>query len=77
MSTEIAYLPKRLFSVISNEISNQPGYDATIRHLAINKNTKVICQGFTGKQVWLVLPNILEFNVIGNFSFRPSDRIWD
>jgi succinyl-CoA synthetase alpha subunit len=27
------------------------GYDSTVKNIMVNKNTKVICQGFTGKQV--------------------------
>lgn len=31
--------------------ANNGGYESTYKNLMINAQTKVICQGFTGKQV--------------------------
>jgi hypothetical protein len=31
--------------------ANNGGYESTYKNLLINSQTKVICQGFTGKQV--------------------------
>jgi succinyl-CoA synthetase alpha subunit len=36
-----------MFSVSSKAAS----YDKTVKNMLINKQTKVVCQGFTGKQV--------------------------
>ncbi|KAJ3187587.1 Succinate--CoA ligase [ADP/GDP-forming] subunit alpha, mitochondrial [Irineochytrium annulatum] len=41
---------KRLFATTSGS-----GYEASAVNLMINKNTKVICQGFTGKQVGILI----------------------
>lgn len=38
-------------STTQKVISRNASYDATRPALSINKNTKVICQGFTGRQV--------------------------
>ncbi|KAJ3124427.1 succinate-CoA ligase, alpha subunit [Nowakowskiella sp. JEL0407] len=35
---------------VSRRLFSSVGYDATYKNLMINKDTKVICQGFTGKQ---------------------------
>ena len=42
-----------LGSTTQKIVSRNASYDATRPALSINKNTKVICQGFTGKQVSL------------------------
>ena len=76
---------KLFYSSISNKVSiphyaELNGlYDKTIANLAINKTTRVICQGFTGKQVssrfYLVLLVTFTF-YIGNLPFWTSYCIW-
>ena len=41
----------------------------------VSKETKVICQGFTGKQVGMLLDQTIEFDVNENMRGRgPGDR---
>ena len=44
----IKIVAQRMFSSSAKASS---GYDKTVKNMLINKNTKVVCQGFTGKQV--------------------------
>jgi len=37
--------------MFSSSAKAASGYDKTVKNMLINKNTRVVCQGFTGKQV--------------------------
>ena len=43
-----------LIAVSRRSFASQAGYESTVMNLRINKDTKVICQGFTGRQVTFI-----------------------
>ncbi|KAI9316364.1 succinyl-CoA ligase subunit alpha [Dichotomocladium elegans] len=43
-------LTRNAGAIARRNFASQSGYDKTIKNLMINADTKVICQGFTGKQ---------------------------
>lgn len=60
-SSFIILVSNRLFSSASkNQWVFKEPYEATYKNLAISKDTKVICQGFTGKQVKSTLLPLLR-----------------
>ena len=56
--------------LVSKPYSSAAGYEATYPNLAINKNTKVICQGFTGKQGTFHSKHAIEYGtrMVGGIS---------
>jgi hypothetical protein len=52
LNAQLHLAAQRMFS----SVPQGTGYDKTIKNMLINKNTKVVCQGFTGKQVNIGLP---------------------
>ncbi|KAG1085386.1 hypothetical protein G6F42_021420 [Rhizopus arrhizus] len=49
-ATKASSVLRSTLNVARRTYSNQGGYESTYKNLLINKDTKVICQGFTGKQ---------------------------
>jgi hypothetical protein len=55
--------------------SKAAGYDQTVKNMLINKQTKVVCQGFTGKQV--TISSTFYFGaVIAPYGVSPHGSHW-
>ncbi|RKL38084.1 hypothetical protein BFJ72_g7546 [Fusarium proliferatum] len=65
-----SFLPYRSIKYLSTSVPRHQNYDATIANLNIDKDTRVIYQGFTGKAATLNAKDTIEYgtNVVGGVS---------
>ncbi|KAI1027696.1 hypothetical protein LB504_011701 [Fusarium proliferatum] len=65
-----SFLPYRGIKYLSTSVPRHQNYDATIANLNIDKDTRVIYQGFTGKAATLNAKDTIEYgtNVVGGVS---------
>ncbi|KAG0349532.1 succinate-CoA ligase, alpha subunit, partial [Podila minutissima] len=63
----VIIVAQRMFS---NSSKAAASYDKTVKNMLINKNTKVVCQGFTGKQGTFHSKQAIDYgtNMVGGVS---------